>query len=129
MSTAPADNRTKDALTLIRERTSVNHFDPSKTVSEAEIREIISDAVQAPSSYNIQHWRFVAVTDPEKKKQLEELQKQLNQNGSQFVLDLTELTLVDLDVIRFLGTCEASGIKLVNCSPYVREWMNQEGKM
>ena len=60
---------------------------------------------------------------------IEELQKQLNQNGSQFVLDLTELTLVDLDVIRFLGTCEASGIKLVNCSPYVREWMNQEGKM
>ena len=60
---------------------------------------------------------------------IEELRKQLNQNGSQFVLDLTELTLVDLDVIRFLGTCEASGIKLVNCSPYVREWMNQEGKM
>ena len=60
---------------------------------------------------------------------IEELRKQLNQNGSQFVLDLTELTLVDLDVIRFLGTCEASGIKLVNCSPYVREWMNQEGKV
>lgn len=71
MSTAPADNRTKDALTLIRERTSVNHFDTSKTVSEYEIRAIIADAVQAPSSYNIQHWRFVAVTDPEKKKQLQ----------------------------------------------------------
>lgn len=71
MSTAPADNRTKDALTLIRERTSINHFDSSKTVSEAEIREIIADAIQAPSSYNIQHWRFVAVTDPEKKKQLQ----------------------------------------------------------
>jgi nitroreductase len=71
MSTAPADNRTKDALTLIRERTSVNLFDASKTVSEAEIREIIADATQAPSSYNIQHWRFVAVTDPEKKKQLQ----------------------------------------------------------
>jgi nitroreductase len=71
MSTAPSDNRTKDALTLIRERTSINHFDASKTVSEAEIREIIADATLAPSSYNIQHWRFVAVTDPEKKKQLQ----------------------------------------------------------
>ena len=57
---------------------------------------------------------------------IEELQNQIEQNGSQFVLDLTELTLVDLDVIRFLGTCEASGVKLVNCSPYIREWMNQE---
>ena len=57
---------------------------------------------------------------------VEELQKQLEQNGSQFVLDLTELTLVDVDIVRFLGTCEASGVKLVNCSPYIREWMNQE---
>lgn len=60
---------------------------------------------------------------------VEELQKQLEQNGSQFVLDLTELTLVDVDIVRFLGTCEASGVKLVNCSPYIREWMNQEGKV
>ena len=60
---------------------------------------------------------------------VEELQKQLEQNGSQFVLDLTELTLVDVDIVRFLGTCEASGVKLVNCSPYIREWINQEGKV
>jgi nitroreductase len=61
----------KDALAMIRERTSVNLFDPSKQISESEIREIVADAIQAPSSYNIQHWRFVAVTDPEKKKQLQ----------------------------------------------------------
>lgn len=61
----------KDAFTIIRERTSVNHFDSSKTVSHAEIRDIVGDAVEAPSSYNIQHWRFIAVTDPEKKKQLQ----------------------------------------------------------
>src|SRR5215469_17650810 len=61
----------KDALAVIRERTSVNLFDPTKSISEAEIREIVGDATQAPSSYNIQHWRFVAVTDPEKKKQLQ----------------------------------------------------------
>ncbi len=60
---------------------------------------------------------------------VEELQKQFEQNGSQFVLDLTELTLVDLDIVRFLGTCEASGVKLVNCSRYIREWMDQEGKV
>jgi len=58
-----------------------------------------------------------------------ELQKQLDQNGSHFVLDLTELTLVDVDIVRFLGTCEARGVELVNCSPYIREWMNEEGKV
>lgn len=61
----------KDALTVIRERTSINKFDSSRQISEAEIREIVADATHAPSSYNIQHWRFVAVTDPEKKKHLQ----------------------------------------------------------
>ena len=61
----------KDAVTVIRERTSINLFDPNKPISEAEIREIIADATQAPSSFNIQHWRFVAVTDPEKKRLLQ----------------------------------------------------------
>src|SRR2546421_4505338 len=61
----------KDALAVIRERTSINHFDPDRQISESEIREIVADANEAPSSYNIQHWRFVAVTDPEKKKRLQ----------------------------------------------------------
>jgi len=61
----------KDALAVIHERTSINLFDPSKPITEDEIRQIIADAIEAPSSYNIQHWRFVAVTDPEKKKQLQ----------------------------------------------------------
>lgn len=65
------ENAAKDTLTVIRERTSINKFDSSRQISEAEIREIVGDATQAPSSYNIQHWRFVAVTDPEKKKQLQ----------------------------------------------------------
>ena len=60
---------------------------------------------------------------------IEELQKQLEQSSPQFVLDLTELTLVDVDVVRFLGACEASGAKLINCSPYIREWISQEGQM
>jgi hypothetical protein len=57
---------------------------------------------------------------------IEELQRQFRQNDPQFVLDLTELTLVDVDVVRFLGTCEAGGAEVINCAPYIREWMNQE---
>lgn len=51
---------------------------------------------------------------------IDELQKQLlRQNSPRFVLDLTELTLVDLDVVRFLGTCEACGAEVINCAPYI----------
>lgn len=61
----------KDALAVIHERTSINLFDSSKHISQTQIRDIVADATQAPSSFNIQHWRFVAVTDPEKKRQLQ----------------------------------------------------------
>jgi anti-anti-sigma regulatory factor len=59
---------------------------------------------------------------------VEELKKQLQHNGPRFVLDLTEVTLVDRDVVRFLGICKAGGVEIVNCSPYIREWMKQERK-
>jgi hypothetical protein len=58
-----------------------------------------------------------------------ELKKQLQHDGSRFVLDLTEVTLVEVDVVRFLGICEAGGVEIVNCSLYIREWMKQEQKV
>ncbi len=57
---------------------------------------------------------------------VEELKSQLGTNGSQFVLDLTEVTLVDVDVVRFLGACECEGVTLLHCSPYIREWILRE---
>jgi hypothetical protein len=42
------------------------------------------------------------------------------------VLDLEEVTLVDVDVVRFLGMCEAKGVELVHCSNYIREWVFRE---
>jgi hypothetical protein len=42
------------------------------------------------------------------------------------VLDLREVGVIDRDVIRFLVSCEAEGVKLENCTPYIREWMERE---
>jgi hypothetical protein len=42
------------------------------------------------------------------------------------VLDLSEVTLVDLEVVHFLITCEDEGVELVECPLYVREWMLRE---
>jgi hypothetical protein len=41
-------------------------------------------------------------------------------------LDLEELTLLDRDSVRFLIRCESEGIRLANCSLYVREWITRE---
>ena len=42
------------------------------------------------------------------------------------VLDLKDVSWVDRDVIGFLVRCEADGVKLENCAPYIREWMERE---
>lgn len=42
------------------------------------------------------------------------------------VLELDEVDVVDIDGVRFLIECQAEGIQVVNCSPYIREWMLQE---
>ena len=57
--------------------------------------------------------------------------RELNQlitdaNGKLVKLDLSEVTLVDLDVVRFLGDQELQGVELVKCSPYIREWIQRE---
>lgn len=42
------------------------------------------------------------------------------------VLDLKDVSLVGRDVIAFLARSEADGVKLENCTPYLREWMDRE---
>jgi nitroreductase len=62
-----------DTLDLIKQRISANKFDTTRTLSEAEIEELISYAAEAPSAYNIQNWRFVALTKKEDKERLKAL--------------------------------------------------------
>ena len=57
---------------------------------------------------------------------LPELEKQIKDSESKIVLDMEELDLVDVEAVRFLGTCEARGVRLLNCSPYIREWIGKE---
>jgi hypothetical protein len=57
---------------------------------------------------------------------LPELERQIKESESRIVLDLDEVTLVDVEMIRFLGTCEARGATLLNCSPYIRDWIGKE---
>ena len=59
-------------------------------------------------------------------QQLEELRKLIADAEPKVKLDLSEVTLVDVDVIRFLGNQERRGVQLGNCSRYVREWIQRE---
>ena len=57
---------------------------------------------------------------------LDELRKLIADAEPNVKLDLSEVTLVDVVVIRFLGNQERRGVQLGNCSRYVREWIQRE---
>ncbi len=57
---------------IVQRRYSVKSYDPEKTISDAELRELFDEVVLSPSSYNLQHWTFIAVREPDLKKQLRE---------------------------------------------------------
>ena len=56
--------------TLIETRVSTNHFDTERTISSAQIGELVRLATLAPSAYNFQNWKFFAVTSPAAKEKL-----------------------------------------------------------
>jgi len=61
----PADFRE-----VIRTRRSVRQYDPNFTLSREEIKSLLADAILAPSSNNLQPWRFLVIDRPEDKRKL-----------------------------------------------------------
>jgi nitroreductase len=54
-----------DTFDAIYTRRAVKHFDAEHTFTPEEESKILEAAIQAPTSFNIQHWRFVIIRDPE----------------------------------------------------------------
>ncbi len=59
-----------DTLEVIYSRRAVKHFDTSHVFPEADLRKLLEAAMQSPTSFNIQHWRFVVVRDKALRKQI-----------------------------------------------------------
>ncbi len=76
----------KQAITT---RRSVKHFDPTNTMSDDEISELMEHAILSPTAFNIQHWRFIQVQDKDKRQQIEDAswgQKQVTESSLLLVL-------------------------------------------
>ena len=53
----------RSTLGAIRHRISANHFAPNRAVSDNTIKQLVFYATRAPSSFNLQPWRFLALTE------------------------------------------------------------------
>jgi hypothetical protein len=58
--------------------------------------------------------------------QIASIRSEMDGDCTSKILDLGEVTLVDLGVVQFLIACEDEGVELVECPAYVREWMLRE---
>ena len=72
------------------------------------------------------HSTTIRLTGRMRAEHLEELEKQIRESGPASTLDLEEVTLVDVEIVRFLGACEDQGATILNCSPYIRDWIGKE---
>lgn len=60
----------QDFFQVIKERRSVRHYDASFQIPESEMNEILQEATLAPSSNNLQPWRFLVIRDAALKEKL-----------------------------------------------------------
>jgi nitroreductase len=70
---------TNDFNQIVKGRRSIKNYDKSVKISREEMEEILSMATLAPSSVNMQPWRFLVIESPEAKAKLAPLAR-FNQN-------------------------------------------------
>jgi nitroreductase len=60
-------------IELIERRISANRFDASHALADAQIEQLARLATRAPTAYNLQNWRFIALRTPAAKARLQRL--------------------------------------------------------
>lgn len=83
-----------DTFDAIYGRRAVKAFDPDHRLSEQEEKKLLEAAIQAQTSFNIQHWRFVILRDPDLRRRI---RKELGNDQAQ-ITDASLLVLFTADV-------------------------------
>jgi nitroreductase len=83
-----------DTFEAIYQRRAVKAFDPEHRLTPDEEKKLLEAAIQAPTSFNIQHWRFVVLRDPELRQKI---RKELGNDQAQMT-DASLLILMTADV-------------------------------
>ena len=104
-----------DTIQTIQKRRSIRHFDASFKIPYSEVEKLIALAILSPTSFNIQHWKFIIVSDQELRAKIREV----SMNQSQ-VTDSSVLIIVCADMEAWKSNM---GKKWENVPPQVGEFM------
>lgn len=124
-----------DTLQAIKERRAVKHYDPNFQMPEADKQHLLELAIEAPTSFNLQNWRFVLVEDQEKKQQLRAAawdQAQVTDASMTLIL-CADVKAWDKEPARYWKDApqEAQDILVPMIKPFYegREWMQRDEAM
>ncbi len=62
-----------DTLHTIEARRAIKKFDPDYQISLQDVDQLLESALLSPTAFNIQNWRFVAITDQKVKQKFREI--------------------------------------------------------
>ena len=83
-----------NTMEAVYKRRAIKHFDATHTFTEDEERKLLEATIQAPTSFNIQHWRFVIFRDSELRTKI---RKEFGNDQAQ-ITDASLLILFTADV-------------------------------
>jgi len=81
-----------ELFTAIKERRAIKNFDHQAKIPEADFTKIMESVLLSPTSYNIQHWRFVRVKEPQLRQKMKDVAW-----GQQQIEDASELIILCAD--------------------------------
>ncbi len=84
-----------ETIDAVYARRAVKHYDASHQMTAEEERKLLEATIQAPTSFNIQHWRFIILRDPELRAKI---RKELGNDQAQMT-DASLLVLFTADVM------------------------------
>ena len=104
-----------DTFDAIATRRAVKAFDPEHRLSPEEISRLLEAAILAPTSFNIQHWRFVVIDDPELRAKIRAAGNDQSQitDASLLVLMTADMKAWQKDPGRYLRNAPAEVAELL----------------
>lgn len=117
MSTIPGES----LLQQLNWRYATKKFDPAKKISAADWATIEKALVLTPSSYGLQPWKFIVVTDPALKAKLRPASWNQSQveDCSHLVVFTAKADITEADVDRFVARiAEVRGVSTESLAGY-----------
>ncbi len=130
-----------DIIKALNWRYATKEFDATKKLSDKEIGTLLEAARLSPSSFGLQPWKFIVVTNPEVRKKIREaawnqpqvtdashlivftVEKDLNDASvDKFVTDIAKTRGVQVAALKEYGEMMKGAIKAKGSSDAVKAW-------